>query len=119
MRPWVTTEEGRSGKLGVELPCVLCDRFEMPKGFAPYKRTIDFTTHSIPDGLRQQHSTKRGVWGVIHLLEGRLRYIVEPPLARDELLEPGSQTVIVSEVVHRVSPEGEVRFFVEFHRRAT
>jgi tellurite methyltransferase len=29
-RPWVLTEEGRAGKLGVELPCALCDRPVVP-----------------------------------------------------------------------------------------
>ena len=117
-RPWVLTEDGRSSMLGQELPCVLCDRFEMPSGYEPYKRTIDFTTASIPDALTQQHSTKPGVWGVIHVVEGRLRYIVDEPLAHDELLEADSRAVIVSEVPHRVIPDGEVRFFVEFHRRS-
>jgi tellurite methyltransferase len=115
-RPWVTTEEGRAARLGAELACVLCDRFELPKDFQPYKRTADFTTGSIPDALRRDHSTKPGVWGVINVLEGRLRYLVELPLVRDELLEPGSRGIIVPEVRHRVEPEGEVRFFVEFYR---
>jgi tellurite resistance-related uncharacterized protein len=114
-RPWVVDEEGRRAKLGAELDCVLCDRFELPAGAAPYKRTPEFTTASIPGGLLRQHSTKAGVWGVLHVLEGRLRYIVEPPLAREEVIEAGRRAVIVPEVVHRVVPEGEVRFFVEFH----
>jgi tellurite resistance-related uncharacterized protein len=117
-RPWVLTEEGRAEKIGVELPCVLCDRFEMPKGFAPYKRTADFTAATIPQALRGQHSTKAGVWALIHVLEGRLRYIVEPPLAREEIVVPGKPAVVVAEVLHRVEPDGEVRFFVEFHRRS-
>ena len=117
-RPWVLTEEGRNEKLGVELPCVLCGRFELPSGHAPYKRTADFTAASVPAGLRKDHSTKPGVWGVIHVLEGRLRYIVEPPLAREEVLEAGSRGIVVPEILHRVVPEDDVRFFVEFHRRA-
>ena len=116
--PWVTTEEGRAEKLGSPLPCVLCDRFELPAGYAPYKRTKDFTTQTVPAALLQHHSTKAGVWGVIHVLEGRLRYVVEAPLARDEVIEAGGRGVIVAEVVHRVEPQGEVRFFVEFHGRA-
>jgi tellurite resistance-related uncharacterized protein len=117
-REWVLTAEGRSAKLGTELPCVLCERFEMPRGCQPYKRTIEFTSRTIPDALRKQHSTKPGVWGVIHVLEGRLRYVIEGPLARERLLEAGSQAVIVPEVPHHVTPEGDVRFFVEFHRRS-
>jgi tellurite methyltransferase len=116
VREWVLTAEGRAEKIGVELPCVLCDRFEMPAGYAPYQRTRDFDQLSIPDGLRADHSTKRGVWGVIHVLAGRLRYIVEPPLASERLLERDVPGIVVPEVLHRVVPEGEVRFFVEFHR---
>jgi tellurite resistance-related uncharacterized protein len=107
-----------SGNLGVELPCVLCGRFEIPAGFQPYKRTSELTALSMPDGLKRDHSTKAGVWGVIHVLEGRLRYVVEPPLASERLIDAGSSAVIVPEVMHHVSPEGDVRFFVEFHRRA-
>jgi tellurite resistance-related uncharacterized protein len=116
-RPWVTTAEGRAAKIGALLPCVRCERFEIPDGHRPYKRTADFDAQSMPEALRRDHATKAGVWGVIHVLEGRLRYLVEAPLARDEMLEPGRDGVIVPEVAHRVVPEGEVRFFVEFHRR--
>jgi len=115
-RPWVVTEEGRAAKLGSELACVLCDRFELPSQVQPYKRTDDFTTRTIPAGLLRDHSTKAGVWGVLHVLEGALRYIVEPPLAREQVVHAGERAVIVPEVLHRVVAEGDVRFFVEFHR---
>jgi tellurite methyltransferase len=117
-RPWVLTEQGRNEKLGAELPCVLCERFEMPAGYEPYKRTAEFTASSVPEGLKHQHSTKRGVWAVIHVLEGRLRYVVEPPLPHDELLVAGARGIIVPEVLHHVMPDGDVRFFVEFYRRS-
>ena len=119
VREWVLTPEGRAEKVGVELPCVLCDRFELPAGHVPYKRTRDFDQLSIPDGLRRDHSTKPGVWGVIHVLAGRLGYIVELPLACERLLEPGVLGIVVPEVLHRVVPEGEARFFVECHRAST
>lgn len=117
-RPWVLTEEGRAAKRGAELPCPLCDRFEMPKGYAPYKRTVEFTTRSMPAALMQRHATKPGVWGVIHVVEGRIRYIVDAPVEHEQLLEAGGTAVIVPEVPHHVLPEGDVRFFLEFHRRA-
>ena len=117
-RPWTLTEDGRRAMLGRSLPCVLCERFEIPRGYEPYRRTSDFTTTTIPSALQHDHTTRAGVWGVIHVLEGRLRYIVEPPLARNVVLEPGTDGVVAPEVPHRVAPEGHVRFFVEFHRRA-
>ena len=111
------TPEGRAERIGSELACVLCDRFEMPSGHAPYKRTREFDQVSIPDALRKDHLTKPGVWGVIHVLDGRLRYIVEPPLASERILDRELPGIVVPEVLHRVVPDGDVRFFVEFHRR--
>ena len=55
VREWVLTAAGRAEKLGTELPCVLCDRFELPAGVAAYKRTPDFDQLSIPDDLRKDH----------------------------------------------------------------
>lgn len=113
---WIGTAEGRAAHLGRALPCVLCARFELPAGHVAYKRTPVFEQDDIPAGLRRDHATKPGVWGVIHVLGGRLRYVVEPPLASERLLEPGVTGIVVPEVLHRVEAEGAVRFYVEFHR---
>ncbi len=118
-RPWVLTPEGRASRIGLPLECVLCDRFEVPDGFAPYMRTPELDETSIPAGLLKDHSTKPGVWGQIHVLAGQLRYIVEPPLARELVVDPGAPGIVVPEVLHRVAPIGEVKFFVEFHRRSS
>lgn len=116
-RPWVLTAEGRAEQLGSPLPCVLCERFELPSGFAAYKRTPELTARTIPPALTANHSTKPGVWGLLHVVEGDVRYIVEPPLARELVVVPGEPAVIVPEVLHRVVPGDTARFFVEFHRR--
>ena len=116
-REWTQTAEGRASRLGAELDCVRCDRFELPDAFEAYKRTADFDEDTVPAGLRADHSTKRGVWAVIHVLAGSLTYIVEPPLAREQLVGAGQTAIVVPEVKHRVRPEGAVRFFVEFHRK--
>ena len=118
-REWTQTAEGRASRLGVELDCVRCDQFELPDTFEPYKRTVEFDEQSVPPGLRADHSTKRGVWGVIHVLAGSLTYIVEPPLAREQVVGAGQTAIVVPQVKHRVRPEGAVRFFVEFHRKRT
>ena len=117
LRPWIETAEGRDGRLGSELECVRCDRLELPDGFAPYKRTPEFDETSIPDGLRKQHTTRAGVWAVIHVLSGQLRYVVEPPLASERVLDPEHTGIVVPELAHRVEPVGHVRFFVEFHKK--
>lgn len=116
---WIVTDEGRASRLGTPLPCVLCDRFEMPAGYVAYERTPVFEADAIPADLRTRHATKPGVWARIRVLAGRLQYTVEEPLARTQILEPGTDGIVVAEVLHHVAPLGDsVRFYVELYRRA-
>jgi tellurite resistance-related uncharacterized protein len=112
-RPWVTTEEGRRGRLGQTLNCVRCDAFEIPDGFTPYKRTDDFTETTIPAGLRKDHTTKMGVWARIVVTDGRLRYSV---LGRTIDVTADAPAIVLPEVPHHVESVGTVTFHVEFLR---
>ena len=114
-RPWVLSEEGRKGQMGMMLTCVRCDRQELPPHFEPYRRTPEFTQDSVPAALRDDHSTAAGVWARIHVSEGRLRYRAES-LGVDQILTPSEAGIVVPEVPHSVEPDGPVRFHVEFHR---
>ncbi|WP_437814977.1 DUF3565 domain-containing protein [Sorangium sp. So ce1078] len=115
-RPWVLTSEDRDAMLGTELDCVRCDRLEMPDGLSAYKRTAEFDEGTIPGGLRKNHATKAGVWGVIHVISGQLRYRIDGPGGRDLLLNPETPGIIPPEALHHVEPDGPVRFFVEFRK---
>lgn len=115
VREWVTTEQGRNGMLGSQLVCVRCDRFELPESFVAYKRTPEFDEVSVPTGLRNDHSTKVGVWAKVIVIEGRLRYRVDA-LNTDMELSQDRVGIVVPEVRHRVEPIGTVRFYVEFYR---
>lgn len=117
-RPWVVTETGRHGKLGEDLPCPGCDHLDFPDGFQAYKKTAIFDAHSIPAGLRRDHSTKAGIWAKIHILEGQLTYTVSPPVDAVFVLDPDHPGKIAPEVLHWVEPHGPVRFYVEFYKRA-
>ena len=114
-RPWVASEQGRSSMIGKMLNCVRCDKFELPEGFVPYKRTSVFTEETLPDALRKDHSTKTGVWGKIVVEEGKLRYRVAS-LNADTELSAHKAGIVLPEVLHNVEPLGTVRFFVEFYR---
>lgn len=116
-RPWVLTEEGRSAHLETELNCVLCDRQEMPKDFVPYRRTSVFNVNTMPDGLRKNHATKPGVWGIIHVLQGKLRYRIDAPLNTETILDPTVAGIVLPEINHAVQPLADTEFFVEFWRR--
>lgn len=110
------TAGGRASRIGAELDCVRCDRREMPERHEAYRRTADFTETTVPPGLLKHHTTRTGVWALIHVLRGRLEYRVEAPFHTREILVPGAPGVVVPEVEHCVAPAGAVLFFVEFWR---
>jgi tellurite resistance-related uncharacterized protein len=114
-RAWVTTEAGRAAKIGSALACLRCDRRELPDGYAPYRRTPMFDAGSLPDALRKDHTTKRGVWALIHVARGTLGYRVGAPYHTHETLAAGAAPgVVLPEVEHCVEPHGDVQFQVEF-----
>ena len=117
-RAWVLTEEGRRSRIGVELDCKRCNARELPAGFVAYRRTAEFTESTVPRALLSRHTTKPGVWALIHVLEGTLLYRLLAPYDEEERLEAGAAGVVPPGVEHEVLPLGAVRFFVEFHRPA-
>lgn len=88
----------------------------LPRDVVAYQRTRDFTNDTIPDGLRRSHTTKRGVWGQIVVLEGTLRYRILEPQPEEHLLSADHPGVVEPEIPHEVEPLGVVRFYVEFSR---
>ena len=85
------------------------------RGPAPYKRTPVFDQDSLPAALRSRHSTKPGVWGIVRVFQGEVRFVTEAP-ATEEVLTPERCGLILPEQVHFVRPVGEVRMGVEFYR---
>jgi tellurite resistance-related uncharacterized protein len=81
---------------------------------AAYKVTPVFDETSLPAGLRREHATKPGVWGVIRLLEGRLRLVVGES-GQETVLSPGQPGLVLPEQQHFVEPLGRMRMQVEFH----
>ncbi|MDV7212721.1 DUF1971 domain-containing protein [Azotobacter beijerinckii] len=88
----------------------------LPEDVRPYKRTPIFTEATVPPGLLKQHTTKEGAWAKIVVLEGRLLYRILVPDVSEVLLTPDQYGVVEPQVPHEVSPDGPVRFFVEFCR---
>lgn len=91
----------------------------LPQGLQSYKRTPTFTETTVPAGLLNDHATKQGVWGLIHVEAGELHYFVTDarrvPSAcvLSSLSVPG---VVEPTILHRVEARGPVRFHVEFFR---
>ena len=82
----------------------------------PYKTTSVFDQLTLPAALRREHSTKAGVWGIIRVIEGRLRlsYADGTPTAE---LAPDRPGLVRPEQVHWVEPLGAMRMQVEFYDR--
>jgi tellurite resistance-related uncharacterized protein len=90
----------------------------MPAGLAAYKRTPTFDQDTLPAGLRREHRTKAGVWALIHVVEGSLRYrILDPP--SEEILTVGTPGLVRPEQAHEVAPIGQMRMYVEFYSDRT
>ena len=88
---------------------------DLPTGLPPYRRTPTFDENTVPAGLLKDHQTKAGVWGVIEVTSGRLRYTIAPSGEVVEL-HPGLNGIVEPEVPHHVTPLGAVEFSVEFWR---
>ena len=88
----------------------------LPSGLESYSRSPDFTPDTLPTKFRDFHTTKAGVWGVVHVIEGTLRYRLEPPHVGEVVATAGVTIVIEPAVPHRVEFIEPGRFYVEFFR---
>jgi tellurite resistance-related uncharacterized protein len=75
-----------------------------------------FDENTLPAGLRREHRTKSGVWGIIRVLDGHLRYEVFDP-ASEVILKPGRPGLVLPDQPHRVEPLGPMRMQIEFYDR--
>ncbi len=115
-RPWVQTDEGRAGKLGVSLPCLYCRMPALPPAAREYKRTAEFDAISLPAGLRKSHTLKAGVWAEIVVTSGRVLYVLEDDGDLGIVLRPGLAGTVGPERPHHVEPEADAQMFVRFLR---
>lgn len=81
---------------------------------APYKSTPVFDENTLPAGLRREHRTKAGVWGVIRVMGGRLRYRVLDPVC-EMILDPNHPGLVLPDQPHFVEPLGTMRMQVDFY----
>lgn len=87
----------------------------LPDSVSAYSRSPTFDESTVPAGLRKDHQTKPGVWGVITILSGSLRYRIQAT-GEAIALTPETPGIVEPEALHNVEPVGPVSFFVEFYR---
>ena len=92
-------------------------RSPRPNGEAkpePYRSTPVFDHNTLPAALRGRHSTKAGVWGMVRVIEGRLRLTYLDPIS-EVLLDPATPGLILPEQPHFVEPIGAMKMQVDFY----
>lgn len=92
---------------------------ELPTDVVAYSRTPEFTEETLPEALKAAHTTKPGVWGLIHVLQGQLFYCLEAPHEGQRLIYAGETAPIPPGIPHRVEFVKSGRFFVEFFKKAS
>lgn len=80
----------------------------------PYRSTPVFDEVTLPAALRAEHRTKAGTWGVIRVLEGRVKLSYIDP-ASETIITPAVPGLILPEQPHFVEPLGAVRVQVDFY----
>jgi len=109
--------EVREQALNEAVNCIHCDTLEFPEGLTAYKKTPEFTETTIPKGLLNNHTTKLGTWGLIHVLDGSLIYIHEQEGINPIEILAGETAAVPPCMPHRVRANDKVRFFVEFCKK--
>lgn len=89
----------------------------LPSGLACYRQTPRFSMDNVPQALLSSHSVKSGVWGLLCVVKGRVRYCLDIGNAASLLVPAGGVAVIAPGVPHHVElMDPDSTFFIEFHR---
>lgn len=80
----------------------------------PYRSTPVFDEATLPAALRNRHGTKAGVWGVVRVIEGRLKLTYLDPES-EQVLDPQTPGLLLPEQPHFVEPLGAMKMQVEFY----
>ena len=97
----------------------LANPVAIPADLVTQRRTMEFTGETMPAALRNDHNTKAGTWGLIHVLNGSLRYDITDDRRHPQSVVLTADTppgIVEPTILHHVEPIGEVTFHVEFLR---
>lgn len=102
-RSWVLDDALRTGRVGSDLECPLCDRAELPEGLHLARTAGPFEADTLPAGLRRAHTVAAGRWGLLRAVRGgaTIDLSVTPPIHR--VLHPGETQPIPPDVEHLVT----------------
>ena len=89
----------------------------LPPGLACTRRTPLFTQETVPSALLSAHRVKSGVWGLLRVERGRVRYCLDVEPAEALVVAEGGKVAIEPEALHHVELlDPDSAFVVEFHK---
>lgn len=80
----------------------------------PYRSSPIFNEETLPQALRRDHCTKQGVWGVIRVLSGQLKFVLIET-GETRLLDPNTPVLVLPTQLHCVEVVGPMRMQVDFY----
>jgi tellurite resistance-related uncharacterized protein len=83
----------------------------------PYRSTAIFDEATLPSALRREHRTKAGVWGLVRVIEGRLK-LTYLDSGLETIVSPELPAVVLPEQPHLVEPMGPMKMRVDFYDEA-
>ena len=80
----------------------------LPPCLEHYRTSPEFTATTVPQSLLSAHRTKAGIWGLLRVTQGRLRYCIDAAPPQALVIEQGGTAVIDPEALHHVEFIGNV-----------
>ncbi len=114
-RAWVERDDTRSQRIGTVMLCPLCDRGELPQRLRLTPASDTWDCASAPAALGHPHQLSEGVWGVIKVESGRLRFVARGEVTLDRELGPGSAYAIAPGLEHALEVREPARFSIDFY----
>jgi len=103
--------------VGDETDCPECDQLKFPTGLTAYKKTPLFNQDTIPKGFKRAHSTKKGVWAIIHIISGNIAYVIDDLDNKRIDLNKKINGIISPQMEHHLDVTGDVELYVEFYSK--
>jgi len=111
---WIEDEDERTRRVGITLPCPLCDRCELPVDLTVVRTTTTWDERTMPKALRRAHRVSSGTWGRLRVAEGSLRFFARTDPVTDIVVDAQRPQGIPPDVDHHVEPRGPTRFAIDF-----
>ena len=88
---------------------------DIPSNLVPSGSSAIFTEETIPGALQREHKLAEGTWGVLHVFEGKIRFVDLESL-QEKIISAPDQVTIHPGAPHRVGVVGPAEIRIDFFR---